>query len=362
MAMSEEMVKRLQEKFAELQGLIDVEKHKKIVSKLNDELSKPGCWDDNNRAREFSESLSRHQEIVKEIEQVSTEYADLIEFAKLGEPVESEITKLIDKIEEIEINHIFDDEIDTYPALLNIHPGAGGTESCDWVSMLLRMYLRWFERKGFKATIIDYESGDIAGIKNVTIEVKGNNAYGWVKSESGVHRLVRISPFDANSKRHTSFASCFVYPLIEDDGKISIKEEDLKIDTFRSSGAGGQNVNKVSSAIRITHLPTGIVVSCQSERSQFYNKQNAMKVLKSRLYQLKKNEDEKKLAEMTPQKQEISWGMEIRSYVFCPYTMVKDHRTGVESGKLQNIMDGDLDLFVKTWLLKNAKSQQNKTT
>lgn len=355
--MADIATKKLEEKITALEKLLDVEKHKKAVTELNVELSKPGVWDDNKRARELSESLARHQEIIKEFEKIQKEYKDLLEFTKLGEAVDTEIDALLDKIEEIELNHILDDEMDSYPALLTLHPGAGGTESCDWAEMLLRMYLRWCERKGFRSTVIDYDPGDIAGIKDVTVEVRGTNAYGWLKSETGVHRLVRISPFDANSRRHTSFVSCFVYPLIEDDIKIAIKEDDLRIDTFRASGKGGQNVNKVSSAVRITHIPSGIVVSCQSERSQFKNKQNAMKVLKSRLYQLKKEEEEAKLANMTPQKHEISWGREIRSYVFCPYTMVKDHRTDVETGKLQSVMDGDLDLFVRAYLLK---SYQNK--
>lgn len=234
--------------------------------------------------------------------------------------------------------------------ILTVHSGAGGTESCDWAEMLLRMYTRWMERKGFAFEELDYAPGDAAGIKSATLEVKGEFAYGFLKAEVGVHRLVRISPFDANKRRHTSFASIFVIPEAEDDVVIDIKDEDLRVDTFRASGAGGQHVNKTSSAIRITHIPTGIVVQCQSERSQHKNRDSAMKVLRARLYQIEREKEEARVAEFAKDKKKIEWGSQIRSYVFQPYQMVKDHRTDAETSNVQAVMDGDIDLFIEAFL------------
>ena len=268
---------------------------------------------------------------------------------------ERNLFEIKERIEKFELLTILSDEDDPKDALLTIHPGAGGTESCDWAEMLLRMYLRWVEKKGFKHKIIDYQPGDEAGIKNATVEVLGEYAYGFLKAESGVHRLVRISPFDANKRRHTSFASVFVYPEVEDIIIVELKDDDLKIDTFRASGAGGQHVNKTSSAVRITHIPTGMVVQCQSERSQFRNKENAMKVLKSRLYQYYKEKEEEKQAKIESTKKKIEWGSQIRSYVFHPYNMVKDHRTGVETSDIQKVMDGELDEFIHSYLSKKEK-------
>lgn len=269
---------------------------------------------------------------------------------------ERNLFEIKERIEKFELLTILSDEDDPKDALLTIHPGAGGTESCDWAEMLLRMYLRWVEKKGFKHKIIDYQPGDEAGIKNATVEVLGEYAYGFLKAESGVHRLVRISPFDTNKRRHTSFASVFVYPEVADTITVEIKEDDhLRIDTFRASGAGGQHVNKTSSAVRITHIPTGMVVQCQSERSQFRNKENAMKVLKSRLYQYYKEKEEEKQAKIESTKKKIEWGSQIRSYVFHPYNMVKDHRTGVETSDIQKVMDGELDEFIHSYLSKKEK-------
>jgi peptide chain release factor 2 len=240
---------------------------------------------------------------------------------------------------------------------MTIHPGAGGTESSDWANMLLRMYLRYFERAGFNYSMMDLLLDDIAGIKSATLEVKGEYAYGYLKSEIGIHRLVRISPFDTNSRRHTSFASVFLLPVFEAEDAVQVNPVELRIDTFRASGAGGQHVNKTDSAVRITHIPTGIVVSCQSERSQHRNRANAMKILFSKLHQLKKEEEEQKLSEFHKNKKEIAWGSQIRSYVFHPYYLVKDHRTGVETGNVQGVMDGELDKFIRAYLLtgKNDK-------
>lgn len=264
--------------------------------------------------------------------------------------LESNLSSFRKELEEFELQTLLSSEDDSKSAILTIHSGAGGTEACDWAAMLLRMYLRWIERRSFSYQMMDLLPGEEAGVKSAVVEVKGEYAYGYLKAESGVHRLVRISPFDANKRRHTSFASVFVYPEIEDNIQVEIKEEDLRIDTYRSSGAGGQHVNKVSSAVRITHIPTNIVVQCQNERSQHKNREMAMKILRSKLYQLKKEEEEKKLEKIESQKKKIEWGSQIRSYVFHPYNLVKDHRTAVETSSTQAVMDGDLDRFINAFL------------
>jgi peptide chain release factor 2 len=266
--------------------------------------------------------------------------------------LESNLSSFRKQLEEFELQTLLSSEDDSKNAILTIHSGAGGTEACDWAAMLLRMYLRWIEGRGFSYQMMDLLPGEEAGVKSAVVEVKGEYAYGYLKAESGVHRLVRISPFDANKRRHTSFASVFVYPEIEDNIQVEIKEEDLRIDTYRASGAGGQHVNKVSSAVRITHIPTNTVVQCQNERSQHKNREMAMKILRSKLYQLKKEEEEKKLEKIESQKKKIEWGSQIRSYVFHPYNLVKDHRTGVETSNSQAVMDGDLDRFINAFLAK----------
>ncbi len=264
--------------------------------------------------------------------------------------IKKEADQLRSDLENLEIKTLLSSEVDKFNAIVTIHPGAGGTESQDWAQMLMRMYLRWSEIKGFKTEILDYQAGDEAGIKGVTFLVEGRYAYGYLKAEAGIHRLVRISPFDANSRRHTSFSAVFVFPEIEDDIKIELKDEDIKVDTFRASGAGGQHVNKVSSAVRITHIPSGIVVSCQSERSQYRNKELAMKILKSRLYDQMQKEQEKRLEKLTGDKKDISWGNQIRSYTLQPYRLVKDHRTNIEVGNVDAVLDGEIDLFIKGYL------------
>ncbi len=286
----------------------------------------------------------------------------MLEFAAEGgattDEVDTELSAYTAIVEDLELKLMLGDEQDMQNAILQIHPGAGGTESQDWADMLFRMYKRWFEQKGFKSDIIDFQPGDEAGIKDVTFEVQGDYAYGLLKAEAGVHRLVRISPFDANSRRHTSFASVFVFPAVDDDIEVEINTNDIRIDTFRASGAGGQHVNKTDSAIRITHIPSGIVVSCQNERSQHKNKAQAMKVLKSRLYQLELEKEKAAHQELEDQKMDIGWGSQIRSYVFHPYNMVKDHRTKEETGNVQAVMDGGIDRFIRAWLLWQLKDTQ----
>lgn len=269
-----------------------------------------------------------------------------------------EILKELDSFEglvdQMEIKLTLSDPKDREDAILTIHPGAGGTESQDWASMLHRMYVRWIENHDFEYEVMDYQPGEEAGLKDVTLEIRGDYAYGLLKSEMGVHRLVRISPFDASSRRHTSFASVFLYPSLDDEIRITIKPEDIRVDTYRASGAGGQHVNKTDSAVRITHLTTGIVVQCQNERSQHKNKANALKILKLRLYQRKLEEQEESMKKLESQKKEIGWGSQIRSYVFHPYTMVKDHRTDVQVGDARRVLDGDLDEFIRAYLLQRT--------
>ena len=284
---------------------------------------------------------------------------DLTELLELSEgetttdelsELDTALADLTSKFEKLEFDALLSGPDDFRNAILSIHPGAGGTESLDWADMLFRMYNRWVERRGFSADLMDYQLGEEAGLKSATMEVKGDYAFGFLKAESGVHRLVRISPFDANSRRHTSFVSVHVYPVVDDNIEIEINEEDVRVDTYRASGAGGQHVNKTSSAIRLTHIPSGIVVTCQSERSQHRNKDSAFTVLKSRLYQLQKEEDAAKMAKFSENKKKIEWGSQIRSYVFHPYNMVKDHRTSTETGNVQAVMDGDIDRFIEAYL------------
>lgn len=286
----------------------------------------------------------------------------LIELGEEEEDVEKDLDESIrglkKKLDEVEIMTLFFEEDDKRNAILTIHPGAGGTESQDWAQMLMRMYLRYCDEKGFKTEIVDLQPGETAGIKSVTIRVEGKYAFGHLSAESGVHRLVRISPFDANKRRHTSFSAVFVYPEVEDDIEIEIKPEDLRIETFRSSGKGGQHVNVTDSAVRITHIPTGIVVSCQNERSQHKNREIAMKILRSRLYDLERKKRMEKLQEIEESKGEIAWGNQIRSYVLQPYQKITDHRTKVEIGDVQRVLDGDLDELIRAWLIQRKKEKK----
>ena len=302
------------------------------------------------------------QDSVKQIEQMFTDYEDigfLIEMSE-EEPdddtiqeIQEDLERFKEEFEELRIQTLLTGEYDKCSAILTIHAGAGGTESCDWVSMLYRMYTRWAEKKGYSVEVLDYLEGDVAGIKSVTIEIQGENAYGYLRSEKGVHRLVRISPFNAAGKRQTSFASCDVIPDIQEDIEVEINDDDLRIDTYRSSGAGGQHINKTSSAIRITHLPTGIVVQCQNERSQHMNKDKAIQMLKAKLYLLKQQEQADKMSGIRGEVKDIGFGNQIRSYVMQPYTMVKDHRTNEEISNVNAVMDGYLDPFINAYLSAN---------
>ncbi len=306
--------------------------------------------------REWIDKWSELAESLQSLKELTILAADEND-TKIGAELLEEAELLAKKLSDLEFQKMLGNPEDNTNAILTIHPGAGGTESQDWAQMLMRMYLRYIERKGFNQETLDFQAGDEAGIKSVTIEVTGSYAYGYLKAEAGVHRLVRISPFDANKRRHTSFASIFVYPEVNENIEIDIEEKDLRIDTYRASGAGGQHVNKTSSAVRITHNPTGIVVQCQNERSQHRNREAAMKILMSKLYQLKLEEEESKRNKLENSKKEIAWGSQIRSYVFHPYNMVKDHRTNVETSNINRVMDGELDEFIHAYLIQKAEKK-----
>jgi peptide chain release factor 2 len=328
---------------------------------LEDSMTDQDFWLDKKKSEETLREVSAIKSSIEPVDRVaaligeSEELADLAEEtgdSSVLEELMSDLGSIEKDLDGMELSFLFSSPDDKRDVILSIHPGAGGTESMDWAAMLLRMYKRFFERKGFDARILDLLSGEEAGVKSVSMEVKGTNAYGTLKSESGVHRLVRLSPFDAAHRRHTSFASVFVYPEVESNVEVEIKDEDLRVDTYRASGAGGQHVNKTDSAVRITHLPTGTVVQCQSERSQHRNRDNAMKILRSKLYQLKLEEEKAKLSAMMEGQKEIAWGSQIRSYVLHPYTMVKDHRTSVQTSDTQGVLDGEIDDFISAYLHK----------
>ena len=319
-------------------------------------------WNDNKTASSQLKKISLLEKEINlwsEIDSIANDFNILIEFYNSGDieinEVSNELTKFIDLVDDLELKTILGEPQDSQNAIMTIHPGAGGTESQDWAEMLYRMYSRWYENKGFKKNVIDFQPGDEAGIKDITIEVEGEYAYGLLKAEVGVHRLVRISPFDSNSRRHTSFASVFVYPSSDDEIEIEIDNNDLRVDTYRASGAGGQHVNKTDSAIRITHIPSGVVVQCQNQRSQHKNKASALKVLRARLYQLEIDKEKEAVKDLENKKMDIAWGSQIRSYVFHPYNMVKDHRTNKETGNVDGVMDGKIDDFIRSFLIHNIE-------
>lgn len=333
------------------------------VEELEQKIEKPEFWDNAEESQKVMKELKSLKEFLEYVEHLTIQYEEigmLIEMAEeegdeaLIPDIRKDMRKFEREYETFRIQTLLSGEYDKNSAIVTLHAGAGGTDSCDWVNMMYRMYTRYAQEKGFKLSVLDYQDGDITGLKGITFEVDGENAYGYFQSEKGVHRLVRISPFNSAGKRQTSFASCDVIPCIEEDVDVEINEEDLKIDTYRASGAGGQHINKTSSAVRITHIPTGIVVQCQNERSQLFNKDKAMQMLKAKLYMLKKQEQEEKMLGIRGEVRDINFGSQIRSYIMHPYALVKDHRTNEENGNVTAVMDGDLDPFINAYLKQRS--------
>lgn len=349
----------LNKRLADLEKFLDVEGKSSEKAEIESKMSAPDFWENKEKAQDIMTKLSSCKNILEPYNNLKNMVED---FQALGELIiesedesmlpeaETEWNKLTKEMEKLELLSFLSGRFDRNNCYFSIHAGAGGTESCDWANMLMRMYRRWFERRGFQSEIIDSQMGDEAGIKSVTFAVSGEFAYGYAKAEIGVHRLVRISPFDSNARRHTSFASVDVFPEINDDIEIDIDEKDLRVDTFRASGAGGQHVNTTDSAIRITHIPTGVIVACQAERSQHKNRSTAMKMLKAKLFEMEEQQRRKEAAEIRGEKTEMGWGNQIRSYVLHPYQMVKDLRTNIETGNTNAVLDGDIDQFIEAWL------------
>ncbi|MDE5414068.1 peptide chain release factor 2 [Alkalihalobacillus sp. MEB203] len=349
------MAKRL----ADFRGLFDLEAKETRMSELDERMSEPDFWNDQDTAQQIINESNALKEMVVTYKELQEKYDDLevtYELAKeegddsFMDELDEGVTSLAKALNEYELQLLLSEPYDKNNAILELHPGAGGTESQDWASMLLRMYTRWAEKRGFKVETLDYLPGDEAGVKSVTLLIKGHNAYGYLKAEKGVHRLVRISPFDSSGRRHTSFVSCEVMPELDDNVEIDVSPEELKVDTYRASGAGGQHINTTDSAVRITHVPTNTVVTYQTERSQIKNRERAMKMLMAKLYQLKIEEQQAELAEIRGEQKDIGWGSQIRSYVFHPYSLVKDHRTNFEIGNTNAVMDGELDGFIDAYL------------
>ncbi|WP_407270700.1 peptide chain release factor 2 [Radiobacillus sp. PE A8.2] len=356
----DKMAKRL----TDFRGSLDLEAKRARIAELEEEMTDPSFWDDQQNAqkvinevnglKEMVHTFERHEEDHENLE-VSYELVKEENDQDLRNELEEQAIELTAALNKFELQLLLSEPYDKNNAILELHPGAGGTESQDWASMLLRMYTRWADSKQFKVETINYLPGDEAGVKSVTLLIKGHNAYGFLKAEKGVHRLVRISPFDSSGRRHTSFVSCEVMPELDDDIDIEVRTEDIKVDTYRASGAGGQHINTTDSAVRITHLPSNTVVTCQSERSQIKNRETAMKMLKAKLYQLEIERQQQELNDIRGEQKEIGWGSQIRSYVFHPYSMVKDHRTNYEVGNTQAVMDGELDPFIDAYLRATMK-------
>ena len=347
-------------------NLFDILNSRKELEKLESETLKEDFWKDSKKSSKVLSQIKKLKSKCNDFKEINLEIENLEELTELvnlepDEELAKEIIKNTKKLEKdaekLELASLLSEKYDGNNAIVTIHPGAGGTESQDWAQMLYRMYARWANKNNYELKELDYLDGEEAGLKSVTFEVIGDNAYGYLKSEKGVHRLVRISPFDSGGRRHTSFASVEVLPEITDDIEININPDDLRIDTYRASGAGGQHINKTSSAVRITHISTNIVVSCQSERSQIQNRETAMRMLKSKLLDLKEKEHKEKIEDIQGEQKDIAWGSQIRSYVFCPYTMVKDHRTGYEVGNVEAVMDGEIDDFIENYLKYNIKNK-----
>ena len=347
----------------EIKDALDLQNKEERIIELERTMEAPGFWDDMDKAQKYMKELKNLKDSIETYNNLKSLYDDILvliemgeesEDAEIAEEAKSSMDEFASKVDEVKIKTLLSGEYDKYNAILKLNAGAGGTESCDWTSMLYRMYTRGAESKGFTTQVLDFLEGEEAGIKSITVQINGENAYGYLKSERGVHRLVRISSFNAAGKRQTSFASCDVMPDIEEDLDVEINDDDIRIDTYRSSGAGGQHINKTSSAIRITHLPTGIVVQCQNERSQLQNKDKAMKMLKAKLYLLKQQEEQEKKSGIRGEIKEIGWGSQIRSYVMQPYTMVKDHRTNEETGNVSSVLDGNIDQFINAYLKQNS--------
>ena len=359
------------ETLKEVKDSLDLENKERRITELDKSMEEPGFWDDPERSTKTVREAKNLKDTVDGYKHLEQQYEDIQVMIEMGyeenDPamipeIQEMLDEFVKELEELRTKTLLSGEYDGYNAILKLNAGAGGTEAMDWCSMLYRMYQRWADKKGFTTEVLDFLDGDEAGLKSITLQVNGENAYGYLKSEKGVHRLVRISPFNAAGKRQTSFVSCDVMPDIEEDLDVEINPDDLRIDTYRSSGAGGQHINKTSSAIRITHLPTGIVVQCQNERSQFQNKDKAMQMLKAKLYLLKQQENAEKLSDIRGDVKDINFGNQIRSYVMQPYTLVKDHRTNAENGNVNAVMDGDIDLFISAYLkwisLKNQKTEE----
>ncbi|NLL89241.1 MAG: peptide chain release factor 2 [Firmicutes bacterium] len=361
-----DQIQQLKAKIDELRDYLEVGQKRSEVEKLNSLMAEPGFWDQHEAAQKHVQAVKRLKGILENWGQVEAQLDDVLVLLELvveepdpqlADELLTGVKSLRTRVEQLELSTLLNGEYDQNNAILTIHPGAGGTESQDWAEMLLRMYTRWAEARGYQVEILDLLAGDEAGIKSVTLLISGLNAFGYLQAEKGVHRLVRISPFDASGRRHTSFASVEVMPEIDDQVELEIDPADLRIDTYRASGAGGQHVNKTESAIRITHIPTGIAVQCQTERSQHQNRESAMKILRARLVERKLEEQQEKVAKIKGEQREIAWGNQIRSYVFCPYTMVKDHRTNAETGDVNAVIDGELDQFIEAYLKTKARDQ-----
>lgn len=349
----------IKERLLEVGDGLHIGQMEQELLELREEMNAPGFWDDLDRSRTVNQNISAIETKIGHYNglramcddiEIMMELADGETDQAMANEAGAELDQLIHQVDMLALETLMRGDYDRNNAILSLHAGAGGTEAQDWTQMLYRMYTRYCERAGFKVSLLDYLDGDEAGTKSATFEVTGDNAYGYLRGEKGVHRLVRISPFDSNARRHTSFASLDVAPVIEDEGKIEIDMEDVRVDTYRSTGAGGQHVNKTDSAVRLTHMPSGIVVACQNERSQVQNKEKAMQMLRARLIELREREKEEQMADIKGEMKKIEWGSQIRSYVFQPYTMVKDHRTGFESGNITDVMDGNLDGFITAYL------------